>query len=756
MSAMEAVVGKVNLKIFTKALVCLSKVGSEVVVETLSDRIVLRALSQSESAFGHFSFAKVFFDSFRHLVNGVEKPLSGEDAAIFKCKVNSKAMLTAFRGIPNCDRLVFGLDAQNSLLIFQLATTRTGIQRTYQFTYQDQTDILQAEFSRSTCPNIISANAKFLNRYMSAFTNDGEITLVATHNGLKVFNFVEDSDAHGHQGYSKSELDQQLRASLQTQYLIDARDFERFNVLDEYIGSEITFCLRELKAILSFCEATDHALHIFFHAGGMPILLTTSHDGKAMFAADIVVATLQNENQIHHPANSKDERWPSQQRGTPSQSGSQPSFGQDNFRPPSQPSNSQHFSQPPSQHSSQSNFSQHPQQQQQQQQQSQHSSQGNPQFSQPRPPQNQFNNRPLASSSSSYQSASAPQYSHPSNQQPFTRPPAFHLSSSSVGGVGACSSSSSSGSSNGSNGCNNSHMRSGPSGQHFDSQSTRSLAGSHQPHAAAAPQTYLQKQAQQKQQAFLAQHTSQQPLQQQQQLPQSQSSQSPTQQQSQTQVQSQQQISQFSKHQPQQQTYQQQQHTSQLPQSYQHPSASHTSQHPFPLSSHLPYQASRPFQPPTHPQHEFKQPLQQQQQQSQASIRLHFEMSPPRQELRHISPIHPPNHQSQNSFNSQDTLPSNISFDLEPGFAPPSHISTRSTGTSMSSMVAPTIVSVHLQAGQRAESRSQERRATGAQMAFLRGGLDEESVENDEGDYVPGTPQLVPPQELTRQHATFF
>ena len=102
------------------------------------------------------------------------------------------------------------------------------------------------------------------------------------------------------------------------------------------MGKEVTFCLRELKAILGLCEvscsvlirvvsflyfaplvrlskSTDELLNVFLRTGGQPILLSNSNNGcsfilvppickpllndfflgSGIFVADVVVATLQ-------------------------------------------------------------------------------------------------------------------------------------------------------------------------------------------------------------------------------------------------------------------------------------------------------------------------------------------------------------------------------------------------------------------------------------------------------------------------------
>lgn len=281
-----AVIPKVNVKVFYKAFHCLAKIGHDVVFETTEDRLLLRVLAQSEAAFGHFAFSASFFESFKYEPEEGDHR-QGQEQEFFKCKVNSKSVLTAFRALQTIDKLVFELEGKHNLLVLKLHHSRTGIKRTYQFAFQEQTNILQADFNRNACPNVLVANAKFFNRYLSNFQgSEGEITLVLTDLGLKVSNLVDEQGAGG-------ELDTQMH----TQFLLTPQDFERFEVAPRCYNSDITFCLRELKAMGIFCEQGDFNLHIYCFGGGQPVLLSTSAEASSTFCADIVVATLQNEDE---------------------------------------------------------------------------------------------------------------------------------------------------------------------------------------------------------------------------------------------------------------------------------------------------------------------------------------------------------------------------------------------------------------------------------------------------------------------------
>jgi cell cycle checkpoint control protein RAD9A len=53
--------------------------------------------------------------------------------------------------------------------------------------------------------------------------------------------------------------------ALHTELSMDPNDFEEVDVRHE---STVTFCLKEFKAILSFCEASGQPVTIYFERGG--------------------------------------------------------------------------------------------------------------------------------------------------------------------------------------------------------------------------------------------------------------------------------------------------------------------------------------------------------------------------------------------------------------------------------------------------------------------------------------------------------
>jgi len=186
---------------------------------------------------------------------------------------------------------LFFIFLSENAVIFHFVN-KNGMTRTHRFAFEEEANILQADFVRESCPNVVSAKAKFLNSCMASFHQSlEEITFIANKDALRIKSYIDDSNDN--------------KSLLHTEFIFNPQDFDRYRVItDNNTQAEVTFCLKEFKATLAFCEAMEQDIHIFFERGGKPILMTNSLDGKAQCTADIVVATLQDD----HPSSVPEEK----------------------------------------------------------------------------------------------------------------------------------------------------------------------------------------------------------------------------------------------------------------------------------------------------------------------------------------------------------------------------------------------------------------------------------------------------------------
>lgn len=261
---MECVIPGRSVKIFAKIIHCLSKVGDELFLEPAADKLVFRTLNQARSAFVAINFSPNFFESYT---------LTSE---IFpKCKVLLKPCLAVFRSITTVQKCTIRLDEAESRVVIELLCN-LGIKKTYRLTFEE-CEALQAVYSKDNCPNKITSRPRLLIDVVQNFHSGlDEISFQITEKMFKVKSFIDEDKRS------------QPSKILHTELTIDPRDFEEYSVGTE--PGEITFCLKEFKALLGFCEVAGQPIHIWFEQGGRPILFSVNFFNA--FDVDFVMATL--------------------------------------------------------------------------------------------------------------------------------------------------------------------------------------------------------------------------------------------------------------------------------------------------------------------------------------------------------------------------------------------------------------------------------------------------------------------------------
>ncbi|CCJ29877.1 unnamed protein product, partial [Pneumocystis jirovecii] len=83
---MNAVVPGIHLRDFSKVLLCLSKIGDELSIETRKNKVLLSSLNISKSAFGLITLdCSKFFEKYEYLP--YESSETSKNSQALKCKV---------------------------------------------------------------------------------------------------------------------------------------------------------------------------------------------------------------------------------------------------------------------------------------------------------------------------------------------------------------------------------------------------------------------------------------------------------------------------------------------------------------------------------------------------------------------------------------------------------------------------------------------------------------------------------------------
>jgi hypothetical protein len=137
-----------------------------------------------------------------------------------------------------------------------------------------EADTLQAEYNASDVANSFTCRARVLNdAALNFLKNQEEVTMIVTPQQFVMKNFFEP--------------DEDNRGTVHTELTMQPGEFESFSV---GLSSTVTFCLKELRAMIQFADAYTLPLTANYGNGGNPIVFTLKNAN--LLEAGLVMATL--------------------------------------------------------------------------------------------------------------------------------------------------------------------------------------------------------------------------------------------------------------------------------------------------------------------------------------------------------------------------------------------------------------------------------------------------------------------------------
>ncbi|NWS51302.1 RAD9B protein, partial [Chunga burmeisteri] len=261
------------LLVFGRAIHAIARISDEFWFDPIEKGLALRSVNSSRSAYAYVFFSSMFFQ--HYCWTAVSQPCQKEKQLSLPCKLIIKSVLPVFRCVNVLERNVEKCSIYTNIndhhVTFQLLC-RHGVVKTYNLMFQE-CDPLQAVFAKHMCPNILKVHSRLLADIMIHFpTSQEEVTLSVTPMKVCFKSYTEeDTD------FSKTML---------TEIQLNPDEFDYFQV---GVDSEVTFCLKELRGLLAFSEATSVPVSIHFDISGKPVAFSIE---DTVLEASFILATL--------------------------------------------------------------------------------------------------------------------------------------------------------------------------------------------------------------------------------------------------------------------------------------------------------------------------------------------------------------------------------------------------------------------------------------------------------------------------------
>lgn len=270
---MKCIIEGNGIKVFAKAVHALSRIGEEIWLDPLEEGLAVRTVNSSQSAYACFYFTPLFFQQY------IPDPDTQKDCDAVKCKLNTKCVLPLFRCVAwrerSVDRCEITIRIPDSRVIFQFHC-RHGITKTHNLGYQE-CEALQAVFPAHLCPNVLKAQSKLLGDIVVHFPiSQEEVTLSISSFKVTLKTFYEEENS-----YIKG---------MNTEMMLHPDEFDYFQVGED---SAVTFCLKELRGLLSFAESYGLPVCCQFGIAGQPVSFTVK---DMTLEAHVVLSTLTDPN----------------------------------------------------------------------------------------------------------------------------------------------------------------------------------------------------------------------------------------------------------------------------------------------------------------------------------------------------------------------------------------------------------------------------------------------------------------------------
>ncbi|KAF7380250.1 hypothetical protein HZH66_014605 [Vespula vulgaris] len=267
---MKCVIPGANVKIVAKAIHALAKIGDEMYVQPQPNSLSFRAVNMANSAYADFTFFENYFSYY------IFDDLEEEDT--LKCKISMRSAMTVFKTSNMIDKQVETCHIElkpNADFLFITLKYNNSIIKKHILPIID-CEKLQAAYIKDDATNQLCSQSNILGDAIQNFQqNLIEITFEILPQKVLLRNYIDDTS--------------NIANVTRTQLVLGRGEFDRYSVNTE---TTITFCMKELRAILNFAEFVKLPISIYLESAGRPAVFVLKN---TTFEANLVLSTLNSD-----------------------------------------------------------------------------------------------------------------------------------------------------------------------------------------------------------------------------------------------------------------------------------------------------------------------------------------------------------------------------------------------------------------------------------------------------------------------------
>jgi len=193
------------------------------------------------------------------------------------------------------DKCVITAKAEEDTIAFDM-NCKLGVKKTYRLDIEE-CEPMQAVYSKEQCPNKIVVQAQILSMSLNSFPAKlEEITLVLERDHVRLKSYMDNVAKH----------DDLRKKLFVTELVLNPTDFENYEFRSDR-SIELAFCLKEIKAIIGFCDKQGQTISMWMNTEGKPLLISVTL--SRAYDADFVLATLETDSsdKLNEPSQSTSE-----------------------------------------------------------------------------------------------------------------------------------------------------------------------------------------------------------------------------------------------------------------------------------------------------------------------------------------------------------------------------------------------------------------------------------------------------------------